>query len=86
MGRLFGLLACLALIGPVGPASACINDNELPAHEREFRSQYAGPASPRPVRNYGRARSAGHWLLVGSGAGLLLGAFAVATTRRRARD
>jgi hypothetical protein len=34
------LLALVLAAGFVGTASACINDRELPSHEREFRSQY----------------------------------------------
>ena len=39
---LAGLTAALA----AGPAAACINDVELPTHEREFRSQYNRPTPP----------------------------------------
>jgi len=33
---------CLCLMGVLtsASASACLNDSELPGHEREFRSQY----------------------------------------------
>ncbi len=34
------LLAVILAVGFVSTASACINDRELPSHEREFRSQY----------------------------------------------
>lgn len=37
------LLLVLALLLAVPPARACINDRELPSHEREFRSQYGLP-------------------------------------------
>jgi len=76
------LLAC-ALFGVVGPASACFNDAELDTDEREFRSQYqqwAGvePAevpTPLPARTE---------LLLGGGAMLAVGAFALAARRDRA--
>jgi hypothetical protein len=44
MRRPLALLA-LVLAGLAGPAAACINDDELPSHEREFRSQYSVLAS-----------------------------------------
>ena len=80
MSRLF---ACLVLVGLASPAMACINDNELPTHEREFRSQYGElvsrphSSSPRPLR---------HELVLGAGSGLLAGAFVLALVGRRARS
>ncbi|MFO0930543.1 MAG: hypothetical protein U0736_26520 [Gemmataceae bacterium] len=43
MRYLFSLVATAVL---AGAANACINDIELPTHEREFRSQYSGPVAP----------------------------------------
>jgi hypothetical protein len=40
------LLACLVLAWFACPATACINDVELPNHEREFRSQYRRQTAP----------------------------------------
>src|SRR5947209_2033862 len=40
------LLIGLVIAGLTSPAIACINDIELPSHEREFRSQYRGPQTP----------------------------------------
>jgi hypothetical protein len=78
------LFACLAMIGLAGPAAACINDVELPNHEREFRSQYRGPDSqppsteqPSPVKD---------WLLLGFGGALLVGAMIVPVRDRRTRS
>jgi hypothetical protein len=39
-------LACFAAAALAGPAAACLNDKELPTHEREFRSNYHGPDRP----------------------------------------
>ena len=70
------VLACLVLAGLAGPAAACINDIELPAHEREFRSQY--PASPPP--SSGPTNPPPYPLLMGAGGVLLLGATAPASS------
>jgi hypothetical protein len=45
MRRLF---LSVALIGLAQPAFACINDDESPVHEREFRSQYQDPPDAPP--------------------------------------
>jgi hypothetical protein len=78
------IVACLAVVAAAGPAAACINDVELPAHEREFRSQYHGPAatpSSSPPKPTGQPSTG---LLVGTGAVLLAGAVALALSGRRA--
>ena len=78
------LLACLVLAVSAFPAAACLNDVELPAHEREFRSHYRGPAAA-PVSPSTDPDPHGHRLLLGAGAGLLVGAtgLALAGNRRR---
>lgn len=44
MRRLF---ACVvAVVVASAPAGACLNDSELPGHEREFRSSYQNGRSP----------------------------------------
>ncbi len=45
------LLTCIVLSALAGNSPACINDVELPQHEREFRSQYQTEVfdSPPPV-------------------------------------
>ncbi len=43
MRRLF---TPLALVIATSPALACINDSELPGHEREFRSSYQADRKP----------------------------------------
>lgn len=78
------LLACLALAVAAGPAFACINDVELPAHEREFRSQYRGPAAAPPASPPESTDRPGTGLLVGTGAALFAGAVALALSGRRA--
>jgi hypothetical protein len=80
-----GLLACLVIAGFAGPAGACLNDIELPLHEREFRSQYRSnqPAQPTPAAE--PSRSPGNPLLYGAGGFLVLGAAALASMGRAAR-
>ena len=61
------LLSAVALALFASPAVACINDSELPGHEREFRSSYQQtdyrpPEPPSYAQTY----------LLG-GAGVLLG-------------
>jgi hypothetical protein len=82
------LLACLVLagIGIAAPAVACLNDDELPSHEREFRSQYAGPALPSAVGASALFGIPVHRLLGGAGGALLIGATAVAWVGSRPRD
>jgi hypothetical protein len=68
------LASGFALAALAGPASACLNDVELPNHEREFRSQYNGhpappPEPPAPPSDYTPIFSGGVALLLG-GAGL----------------
>ncbi|WP_165246559.1 hypothetical protein [Paludisphaera soli] len=80
MVRLRVLLAGLVLVGVGGRAGACLNDSELKTHEREFRSQYGewAGAGPGPGR-----RALRHDVLLGGGAALLVGAFALAARRDR---
>ena len=82
MGRSSALALGFVLIA--GPASGCINDVELPTHEREFRSQYTrtGPTRSTPAATPYPAR---HWLLIGSGSTLLACGLAVALLGGRAR-
>lgn len=75
------LLAVAATIGFAGSAAACINDMELPKHEREFRSQYRDePASPGEATSQ-PSSSPSDWLLIGTGAVLLGGAVGLTVTR-----
>ena len=71
MRRLF-VLFTLALAAC--PALACINDSELPGHEREFRSSYQTDRkpvelSPSLLQQYGpgTAATVGGVLLLGAG-------------------
>jgi hypothetical protein len=72
---------CLALAVLAGPVSACINDSELPHHEREFRSQYTRKASP-PMRTPPAPMA--RWPLVVAG-GSMLASAAVVLVGARAR-
>ena len=74
------LLACLALGAGAGPVAACINDVELPAHEREYR----GPDATQPVTPPEPTGQPSTGLLIGTGAVLLVGAVALARPDRRA--
>lgn len=64
------VLAFLLVAGLAGPAGACINDVELPSHEREFRSSYmvaSSNAPPKPTQMSGR-RLRGELFVVGAAA------------------
>lgn len=85
MTRLRGLLICFLVAAVGGPATACMNDEESPIHEREFRSQYgewAGLPSGDEIAHHYRGR---HELLMGGGAALLAGAAVLAAKRPRSR-
>jgi hypothetical protein len=77
------LLACLVLAFAAGPAAACINDVELPTHEREFRSQYHGPNNPPPANSPEPTGRPSTNLLLGAGVLLLAGAVAFTLVGRR---
>jgi hypothetical protein len=85
MTRLHGCLLYVVLVGLGSPATACINDNESPIHEREFRSQYAGLVSLPTIEQSAYQHPARHNLLFGGGLVLLIGAFALAATKARTR-
>jgi hypothetical protein len=76
------LLGCFTLLLSAGPAFACINDMELPAHEREFRSQYRGQADAPSPPSPPPAETPSHRLLLGTGAAMLTGAVALVLTAR----
>ncbi len=80
MGRLLACSFALALIA--SPAVGCLNDSELPAHEREFRSQYARATAPPPGPSAG---SPARWPLVAGGFALLGSAAALTLIGRRSR-
>lgn len=77
------LLACLVVACCVGPATACINDSELPNHEREFRSQYRREAVTAPPAE--SPTTPGYRLLMGGGGVLLIGALGLVVVGHRAR-
>ncbi len=76
------LLAVLALSVAAGPAAACINDMELSAHEREFRSSYRG-AEPPPASSPEPAAQPSDGLVAGTGVVLLAAALTLAATGRK---
>jgi hypothetical protein len=77
------LVVCLALALFANPAHACLNDIELPAHEREFRSSYRGPPAPPPTPP---VYPPSNQLLFAGGAVFLVGALALALVGRRVRS
>jgi hypothetical protein len=85
MARFHGLVLCVVLVGLGSPAAACINDNESPTHEREFRSQYGKLAGLLTMDQFAYQYRGRHDLLIGGGLALLAGAFALATTKGRTR-
>ncbi|HLW64581.1 MAG TPA: hypothetical protein VKS79_04620 [Gemmataceae bacterium] len=71
MFRLLATFACLFAL--CGVASACLNDSELPGHEREFRSSYKREAPPAPSTD-SQPSSNTPLVLYGTGGALLAGA------------
>ena len=80
-------LALIVCVGFAAPAAACINDSELPNHEREFRSNYGDPTypTPAPPKALDLAGFPSHPIFLGTGAALLTGAFFVTMNGGRAR-
>jgi hypothetical protein len=76
------LLVLLAVAGLSGPATACINDIELPTHEREFRSQYNSYSPAPPPSSPDTSDRPSFNLLMGAGAGMLVGAMLLGIPRR----
>jgi len=72
------LLAALVLAAFAAPAFACLNDVELPSHEREFRSQYRGSEGPPTPPS----ESSNSWLIYAA-SGVMLGGAAVLTFKPR---
>jgi hypothetical protein len=79
-------LACLIVALAAGPVAACLNDVELPSHEREFRSQYRDPTAPPPSASPEPAGRPGTRLLIGAGVVLLTTASVFTLAGRRARS
>lgn len=78
------LLTALIFAITAAPAIACINDSELPTHEREFRSSYQTDRPPSepfsPV-----AQEYGPMMVAGAGVLLVIGAGFVAAYRQFGR-
>jgi hypothetical protein len=73
------LSAAVAVALGSAPAVACINDSELPGHEREFRSSYQnGRSPPSPSANW---QSVAPTVLYATGGALAVAA-GVVTVRR----
>jgi hypothetical protein len=83
MRRLFASLAAVAVFGT--PAVACINDSELPGHEREFRSSYQADRKPGEQSPPTLLQQYGPGTMAIAGGVLLLGAGLVVARRVTAR-
>jgi hypothetical protein len=81
------VLACLLLAGySHGAALGCINDNESPQHEREFRSQYLAPIVARTTPKADPDRTNRFSVATLGGAVLLGGALVVAWNASQPRS
>jgi hypothetical protein len=81
MSRLLATIACLLAF--CGAASACLNDSELPGHEREFRSSYKRETPPEPPKESQQYPST-PLVLYGTGGLLLAGAGLMVLRKRTA--
>ena len=80
------ILAVFACVSLAGPAFGCLNDRELPRHEREFRSDYGDPASstvPLPAPPVPLAGQSSP-VILGAGVALLTGALFLVVARGKA--
>lgn len=86
MTRLRRLVVCADLVGVGGSARACLNDEETLEGERGFRSQYgrftAAPSFRDESDSHRRPRQDP---MLGGGAALLVGTFAMAARRGRSK-
>ena len=85
MKRLHGWAFGLLLLGICGSAGACMNDRELPQHEREFRSQYGEMLAEAPALLKPWDYSGSQAAMVGSGLFFLAGAVGLAVQQGRSR-
>jgi hypothetical protein len=74
------VFAFVATLLVAASASACINDSELPGHEREFRSQYNTPTAVSPNRSESQSFAMMPVLSLAAGA-LVIGCGVVAVRR-----
>ncbi len=65
-------------------ASACINDEEAPAHEREFRSSYLVASNRFASKDESSGQFINEAWLYAGGAVMVIGALAFSTRRERA--
>jgi hypothetical protein len=80
------LLACLVVIGFAATAGVCINDEESPKHEREFRSQYQDEAGVASTLSGALASSPISAPLIAVGAAFLSAAAVMSLNRSRPRE
>jgi hypothetical protein len=82
---MFRRIACVLILAACSTASACINDEESPSREREFRSTYLRARSMlvgTPSGESGGRFIDEKWLQAG-GAAMLVGALAFSARRQR---
>jgi hypothetical protein len=80
MTRLLAVGFTLAVLA--GQASACLNDKELPGHEREFRSRYNGHPAPPPETP---PAPPDYTPILGGGAALLVASAGLVAIRGRSK-
>ena len=86
MLRIGALVLGVILIFGGGRATACMNDEESPSDEQEFRSAYGGLAGFPVSEDSGVRRPAPLDLLMGVGAIMLAGATGLIARRAGKRD
>jgi hypothetical protein len=80
------LLAGLVVLGFAAPAAACINDEESPKHEQEFRSQYPPVVDGEFPYEDALKSSPGSGYLLGGGSALLTVSLMMAFWQNRTRN
>jgi hypothetical protein len=68
-------ITAMALVLAASAAAACVNDREVNAHEREFKSNYM---TPRPAESPSPESSDMPWAAAGGGLLLLTAAAVIA--------
>lgn len=79
--RIIKFLFTAAIISMSSSAGACLNDSELPDHEREFRSQYLDSQLMTSLENP-HQRNDGTLLFSAAGGVLLAGAIGMTLYRK----
>jgi hypothetical protein len=80
--RLLRLILLIGVLSSGCSAGACLNDSELPDHEREFRSQYLNSQLMTSLDESEPARDEA-WIMSATGVTLLAGAVGLTLFARR---